>query len=111
MSLHYLPGISPTEAAFVKKIEPFPYIGEGGGTVKIYGGGFSEDVFNFGKPNHGNKVFKLPSLYCTSYSLPQVRFANDYISLVCQTPIQWNFLLENPQDSSSDLITCNLPPR
>ena len=31
-------------------------IDEGGGTVTIIGGGFSEDVFNFGKPNHGNKV-------------------------------------------------------
>ena len=45
------------QSAFVKKVEPFPYIGEGGGTVTIFGGGFSEDVFNFGKPNHGNKVY------------------------------------------------------
>ena len=44
------------QSPFVKKIEPFPYIGEGGGTVTIFGGGFSENVFNFGKPNHGNKV-------------------------------------------------------
>ena len=49
--------LGPTfQSTFVKKIEPFPYIGEGGGTVNIFGGGFSEDVFNFGKPNHGNKV-------------------------------------------------------
>ena len=39
--------------------------------MTIFGGGFSEDVFNFGKPNHGNKVYLL-----INYS-----FNNDYLKL------------------------------
>ena len=27
----------------------------------------------------------------------QVWFANDYASLECRSPVQWNFLLETPQ--------------
>ena len=29
----------------------------------------------------------------------------------CQNPINWNFLLENPQDPSPKKIACDLPPR
>ena len=29
----------------------------------------------------------------------------------CQNPINWNFLLENPQDPSTTRIVCDLPPR
>ena len=29
----------------------------------------------------------------------------------CQNPINWNFLLENPQDPSTNKIVCDLPPK
>jgi len=70
-------------------------IGYGGGAVTINGEGFSEDVFNQFDPVLGNKVW----------------FANEFVSVVCQTPINWNFLLENPQDPSTTKIVCDLPPR
>ena len=46
-----------------------------------------------------------------SSSLAQVWFANEFVSVVCKTPISSNFLLENPQDPSTTRITCHLPPR
>ena len=33
------------------------------------------------------------------------------MSVPCQNPINWNFLLENPQDPSTTRIVCDLPPR
>ena len=39
-------------------------------------------------------VFPYP--YC-SITYFQVWFANEFVSVICQTPINWNFLLENPQ--------------
>ena len=33
------------------------------------------------------------------------------VSVPCQNPINWNFLLENPQDPSTTRIVCDLPPR
>ena len=33
------------------------------------------------------------------------------MSVECQNPINWNFLLENPQDPSPYKITCDMPPR
>ena len=42
---------------------------------------------------------------------PQVWFANEFVSVPCQNPINWNFLLENPQDPSTTRIVCDLPPR
>ena len=41
----------------------------------------------------------------------QVWFANEFVSVPCQNPINWNFLLENPQDPSTTRIVCDLPPR
>ena len=41
----------------------------------------------------------------------QVIFSNEFLSVECQNPVNWNFLLENPQDPSSNKITCDLPPR
>ena len=41
----------------------------------------------------------------------QVWFANEFVSVSCQNPINWNFLLENPQDPSTTRIVCDLPPR
>ena len=41
----------------------------------------------------------------------QVIFANELTSVECQNPINWNFLLENPQDPSPFKITCDMPPR
>ena len=38
-------------------------------------------------------------------------FANEFVSVPCQNPINWNFLLENPQDPSTTRIVCDLPPR
>merc|ERR1712223_342265 len=70
-------------------------IGYGGGAVTIHGQGFSEDVFSQFDPVLGNKVW----------------FANEFVSVVCKTPISSNFLLENPQDPSTTRITCHLPPR
>ena len=70
-------------------------IGWQGGAVTIHGSGFSEDVFNQFDPVLGNKVW----------------FANEFVSVVCQTPINWNFLLENPQDPSTTKIVCDLPAR
>merc|ERR1712013_718455 len=54
-------------------------IGYGGGAVTIHGQGFSEDVFSQFDPVLGNKVW----------------FANEFVSVVCKTPISSNFLLEN----------------
>ena len=45
------------------------------------------------------------------WNLAQVWFANEFVSVVCKTPISSNFLLENPQDPSTTRITCHLPPR
>ena len=88
--------------------------------------GFSEDVFSQFDPVLGNKVrknFSLPSIQVLllnetrNYeivflsSLVQVWFANEFVSVVCKTPISSNFLLENPQDPSTTRITCHLPPR
>merc|ERR1712142_652491 len=70
-------------------------IGYGGGAVTINGEGFSEDVFNQFDPVLGNKVW----------------FANEFVSVSCQNPINWNFMLENPQDPSTTKIVCDLPPR
>ena len=47
----------------------------------------------------------------TSYFGIQVWFANEFVSVVCKTPISSNFLLENPQDPSTTRITCHLPAR
>ena len=33
------------------------------------------------------------------------------MSVECQNPINWNFLLENPQDPSQYKITCDMPPK
>ena len=74
-------GVGP---ARVTKVSPRD-IGYMGGTVTIEGSGFSEDVFNQFDPVLGNKVW----------------FVNEFVSVVCQTPINWNFLLENPQDPST----------
>ena len=41
----------------------------------------------------------------------QIWFANEFVSVPCQNPINWNFLLENPQDPSTTRIVCDLPPR
>ena len=41
----------------------------------------------------------------------QVWFANEFVSVPCQNPINWNFLLENPRDPSTTRIVCDLPPR
>ena len=38
-------------------------------------------------------------------------FSNELLSVECQNPVNWNFLLENPQDPSPNKITCDLPPR
>ena len=76
--------------------------------------GFSEDVFSQFDPVLGNKVCNnkfLFSLSKVSYSGIQVWFANEFVSVVCKTPISSNFLLENPQDPSTTRITCHLPPR
>eukprot|EP00091_Calanus_sinicus_P002584 TRINITY_DN12661_c0_g1_i1.p1 TRINITY_DN12661_c0_g1~~TRINITY_DN12661_c0_g1_i1.p1 ORF type:complete len:350 (-),score=80.50 TRINITY_DN12661_c0_g1_i1:331-1380(-) len=70
-------------------------IGFMGGTITITGTGFSEDVFNQFDPVLGNKVW----------------FANEFVSVSCQNPINWSFLLENPQDPSTTKIVCDLPAR
>ena len=103
-------------------------IGYGGGAVTIHGQarsslffkwnsllssqGFSEDVFSQFDPVLGNKVriIDLFSLIIPNPSI-QVWFANEFVSVVCKTPISSNFLLENPQDPSTTRITCHLPPR
>ena len=93
-------------------------IGEGGGAVTIEGAGFSEDVFNQFDPVLGNKVgggyfyavFLLILLTIIRF-IVQVWFANEFVSVPCQNPINWNFLLENPQDPSTTRIVCDLPPR
>ena len=50
-------------------------------------------------------------LFNCSYSEIKVWFANEFVSVVCKTPISSNFLLENPQDPSTTRITCHLPAR
>ena len=73
--------------------------------------GFSEDVFSQFDPVLGNKVCIIFLSFKSSYSGIQVWFANEFVSVVCKTPISSNFLLENPQDPSTTRITCHLPPR
>ena len=45
------------------------------------------------------------------YINPQIWFANEFVSVVCQNPINWNFLLENPQVPYGPVsfITCPGP--
>ena len=38
-------------------------------------------------------------------------FSNDYETLDCKTPVEKNFLLQNPQASSTTKVLCNLPRR
>ena len=79
--------------ARVTSIDP-RHIGEGGGTIVIHGDGFATDAFSQFDPSKGNKAV----------------FSNELISVECQNPINWNFLLENPQDPSPYKITCDMPP-
>lgn len=89
-------------------------IGRGGGTIVIEGEGFATDGFSQFDPTKGNKVglknlsngFPIFILY-----ILQVIFSNELLSVECQNPVNWNFLLENPQDPSPYKIACDLPPR
>ena len=83
----------------------------GGGAVTIEGAGFSEDVFNQFDPVLGNKVNTVDFLDYHITLNSKVWFANELVSVSCQNPINWNFLLENPQDPSTTRIVCDLPPR
>ena len=84
-----------------------------GGTVTIHGTGFSEDVFNQFDPVLGNKVDITETMdqILNRYLDLQVWFANEFVSVSCQNPINWSFLLENPQDPSTTKIVCDLPGR
>ena len=53
----------------------------GGGVIYIYGSGFAGDNFNFNDPILGNKIW----------------FYNDFETLVCISPVDKNWLLQNPQ--------------
>ena len=53
----------------------------GGGVIYIYGSGFAGDNFNFDDPILGNKIW----------------FYNDFETLVCISPVDKNWLLQNPQ--------------
>ena len=94
----------------VSKVSPSK-IGYGGGAVTIEGAGFSEDVFNQFDPVLGNKVNNCNTNKIFLRYFTQVWFANEFVSVPCQNPINWNFLLENPQDPSTTRIVCDLPPR
>ena len=82
-------------SAIVTDVTP-RHIGWRGGAVTIHGSGFSEDVFNQFDPVLGNKVRK-QSIRVLLICLSQVWFANEFVSVPCQNPINFNFLLENPQ--------------
>ena len=97
--------------AIVTSIDP-TNIGEGGGTIVIHGEGFATDGFSQFDPSKGNKVrggkrFKK----LNNISSLQAIFSNELMSVECQNPINWNFLLENPQDPSPYKITCDMPPK
>ena len=97
----------------VSSIDP-RHIGEGGGTIVIHGEGFATDGFSQFDPSKGNKVRGrngLIKLIDISSHCLQAIFSNELMSVECQNPINWNFLLENPQDPSPYKITCDMPPR
>ena len=96
----------------VSKVSP-RNLGLGGGAVTIEGAGFSRDVFNQFDPVLGNKVnvSYIQRRNSELWTVWQVWFANELVSVSCQNPINWNFLLENPQDPSTTRIVCDLPPR
>ena len=96
--------------------------------MHIYGGGFSEDVFNFGKPKHGNKVCThlictTPEL-CTRCGLPMTTppwsagarcsgTSSWRLHRWCRG-LEWCNVVSapfTPQDSSGDRISCSLPAR
>jgi len=70
-------------------------ISNGGGVIFIDGHGFSADNFNFHDPILGNKIW----------------FFNDFETLVCDSPVKKNWLLQNPQAPSTTRVVCSLPAR
>ena len=98
--------------ATVTSIDP-RHIGEGGGTIVIHGEGFATDAFSQFDPSKGNKVRgrKVSIELHNKYIYLQAIFSNELMSVECQNPINWNFLLENPQDPSPYKITCDMPPK
>ena len=67
-------------AARIHSISPGA-VSYGGGVIYIYGSGFAGDNFNFNDPILGNKIW----------------FYNDFETLVCISPVDKNWLLQNPQ--------------
>ena len=102
-------------------------IGYGGGAVTIHGqvniftsfqwkidsfySGIFWRCFQPVWPGTWKQGMHQQALFNCLYSEIQVWFANEFVSVVCKTPISSNFLLENPQDPSTTRITCHLPAR
>ena len=78
----------------IHRIEPTS-ISKGGGVIYLYGSGFAADNFNFNDPILGNKIW----------------FYNDFETLVCDSPVKKNWLLQNPQAPSTTRVVCSLPAR
>ena len=78
----------------IHRIEPTS-ISKGGGVIFLYGSGFAGDNFNFNDPILGNKIW----------------FYNDFETLKCQSPVDKNWLLQNPQAPSTTKVVCSLPAR
>ena len=70
-------------------------ISQGGGVIFISGSGFAADNFNFNDPILGNKIW----------------FYNDFETLSCRSPVDKNWLLQNPQAPSTTKVVCSLPAR
>ena len=78
----------------VSSISP-TQISQGGGVIFVSGSGFAADNFNFNDPILGNKIW----------------FYNDFETLPCKSPVDKNWLLQNPQAPSTKRVACSLPAR
>ena len=77
-------------AARIHSITPGA-VSYGGGVIYIYGSGFAGDNFNFDDPILGNKIW----------------FYNDFETLVCISPVDKNWLLQNPQVKIIESLNLN----
>lgn len=94
LPLVLLAGEAAAAGGSVHRISP-TYISQGGGVIFIDGHGFSADNFNMNDPVLGNKIW----------------FYNDFETLVCDSPVKKNWLLQNPQAPSTTRVVCSLPAR